>query len=55
MRKVAQAALHLDGLSPFRYGGLEMEEALDALQNSLEQITKKGALPVAQVCNACND
>jgi hypothetical protein len=51
----AQAALHLDGLAPFRYGGLEMEEALAALQCSLEQIVKKGALPVTQVSNACND
>ena len=51
----AQAALHLDGLAPFRYGGLEMEEALDALQSSLEQIAKKGALRVAQVNNDYND
>lgn len=51
----AQAALHLDGLAPFRYGGLEMEEALEALQHSLEQIVKKGAQPVAQVNNASND
>jgi hypothetical protein len=45
----AQAALHLDGIAPFRYGGLEMEEALDALQSSLEQLEKKGVLPVTQV------
>jgi Transposase, Mutator family len=51
----AQAALHLDGLAPFRYGGLEMEEALEALQSSLEQIAKKGALPVTQVNNGSND
>ncbi len=52
---LAQAALHLDGLAPFRYGGLEMEEALDALQSSLEQIAKKGGLLVAQVNNGCSD
>ena len=50
----AQAALHLDGLAPFRYGGLEMEEALDALQSSLEQLAKKGALLVAQANNGSN-
>jgi hypothetical protein len=32
-----------------------MEEALDALQSSLEQLTKKGALQVAQVTNGSND
>jgi hypothetical protein len=47
----AQAALHLDGIAPFRYGGLEMQEALDALQSSLEQLEKKGVLPVTQVPN----
>lgn len=51
----AQAALHLDGLAPFRYGGLEMEEALSALQNSLEQVAKKGEPRVAQANNGCND
>ncbi|HLZ57589.1 MAG TPA: transposase [Ktedonosporobacter sp.] len=48
----AQAAVHLDGLAPFRYGGLEMQEALDALQSSLEQVEKKGARPVTQADNA---
>ena len=28
----AQAAMHMDGLAPFRYGGLQMQEGLDALQ-----------------------
>lgn len=45
----AQAAVHLDGLAPFRYAGLQMQEGLDALQESLEQIEKKGELPVTQV------
>lgn len=44
-----QAAVHLDGLAPFRYAGLQMQEGLDALQESLEQIEKKGGLPVTQV------
>lgn len=51
----AQAAFHLDGLAPFRSGGAEMEEALDALQTSLEQITKKGARRVAHAGSDCND
>jgi hypothetical protein len=51
----AQAALHLDGLAPFRYGGLEMEEALAALQNSLEHIAQKGGLQVTQASNDSND
>jgi hypothetical protein len=51
----AQAAFHLDGLAPFRSGGLEREEALEALESSLEQIAKKRALRVAQVNNDDND
>lgn len=44
----AQGALHFDGLAPFRYGGLEMQEALAALHTSLEVVQKKGEPPVAQ-------
>jgi hypothetical protein len=47
----AQAAVHVDGSAPLRYGGLEMQEALDILHRSLEQIEKKGALPVTPVPN----
>lgn len=44
----AQGALHFDGLAPFRFGGLEMQEALDVLHTSLEAIQKKGALSATQ-------
>jgi len=47
----AQAAVHVDGSAPLRYGGLEMQEALATLHRSLEQIEKKGALPVTPVPN----
>lgn len=51
----AQAAVHTDGIAPFHYGGLAMQEALDAVQQSLEQVAKKGALRVIPVSSGCND
>jgi hypothetical protein len=44
----AQAAVHEDGLAPFRYGGLQMQEGLDALHESLSQLAKKGEPLVTQ-------
>jgi hypothetical protein len=37
-----QAAMNFDGLAPFDYAGLNMDEALFDLQNSLERLEKKG-------------
>lgn len=51
----AQAAVHVDGIAPFRYGGLEMQEALDTLQSSLAQLEKKGGLPVTQAPSGFTD
>lgn len=37
-----QAAIHVDGLAPFEYAGLKMDEALTYLQQSLQLLQKKG-------------
>jgi hypothetical protein len=51
----AQAALHQGNLAPFRLGGLQMQQALDALEASLSRIKEKGALPVTQENNDFRD
>jgi hypothetical protein len=37
-----QAAIHVDGLAPFEYAGLKMDEALTRVQQSLQRLQKKG-------------
>jgi hypothetical protein len=37
-----QTAVNVDGLAPFDYAGLRMDEALSQIQQSLEQLEKKG-------------
>jgi len=37
-----QAAIHVDGLAPFEYAGLKMDEALTHIQQSLQRLQKKG-------------
>lgn len=37
-----EGALNIDGLKPFGYAGLEMQEALTPIQTSLEKLEKKG-------------
>ncbi|MGO8948137.1 MAG: hypothetical protein ACLQUY_10835 [Ktedonobacterales bacterium] len=39
-----QAIINRDGLQPFRFGALAMEEALDEVDQSLAILEKKGAL-----------
>jgi hypothetical protein len=41
-----QTAIHFDGLAPFHYGGLSMDEALSDLQESLARLEKKGSSPI---------
>jgi hypothetical protein len=37
-----QTAVNVDGLAPFDYAGLRMDEALTHIEQSLEQVEKKG-------------
>lgn len=37
-----QTAVNVEGLAPFEYAGLRMDEALSAIEQSLEQVEKKG-------------
>lgn len=39
-----EGALNIDGITPFGYGGLAMQEALDQIHTSLAQLEKKGQL-----------
>jgi hypothetical protein len=39
-----QTAVNVDGLAPFDYAGLRMDEALTHIEQSLEQLEKKGRL-----------
>src|SRR5947209_1709581 len=39
-----EGALTIDGLKPFGYAGLEMQEALSKIQTSLSQLEKGGEL-----------
>src|SRR6266849_6374030 len=39
-----EGALNIDGIPPFGYGGLAMQEALDQIHTSLAQLEKKGRL-----------
>ena len=39
---MVEAALNVESLAPFDYGGLAMQEALTHLQTSLERLEKKG-------------
>ncbi len=41
---MVEGALNIDGLKPFGYAGLEMQEALTHIQTSLEKLEKRGAL-----------
>jgi hypothetical protein len=38
-----EGALNIDGLKPFGYAGLQMQEALGMIQTSLEQLEKGGS------------
>ena len=40
-----EGALNIDGLKPFGYAGLEMQEALSTIQTSLEKLEKGGSEP----------
>jgi hypothetical protein len=37
-----QSAVNVEGLAPFEYAGLRMDEALSSIEGSLEQLEKKG-------------
>ena len=37
-----EGALNLNGITPFQYGGLQMEEALTDMQSSLNRLQKGG-------------
>ena len=39
-----EGALNIDGLKPFGYAGLEMQEALSKIQTSLSKLEKGGEL-----------
>jgi hypothetical protein len=39
---MVEGALNIDGLTPFQYGGLAMQEALTKIQTSLEKLEKRG-------------
>ncbi len=39
---MVEGALNIDGLTPFQYGGLAMQEALTKIQTSLEKLEKGG-------------
>jgi hypothetical protein len=39
---MVEAALNVESLAPFDYGGLAMQEALTHIQTSLERLEKKG-------------
>jgi hypothetical protein len=41
---MVEGALNIDGLKPFGYAGLEMQEALMHIQTSLEKLEKRGEL-----------
>src|SRR6266571_5764954 len=41
---MVEGALNIDGLKPFGYAGLEMQEALTHIQTSLEKLEKRGEL-----------
>jgi hypothetical protein len=38
-----EGALNLDGVTPFQYGGLRVEEALTRIQTSLTRLQKGGS------------
>jgi hypothetical protein len=37
-----EGAFNIDGLKPFGYAGLQMQEALSTIQTSLEKLEKRG-------------
>jgi hypothetical protein len=37
-----EGALNLESITPFQYGGLAVQEALNTIQTSLERLVKKG-------------
>jgi hypothetical protein len=39
---MVEAALNVESLAPFDYGGLTMQEVLTHIQTSLERLEKKG-------------
>ena len=39
---MVEGALNIDGIKPFGYAGLEMQEALTTIQTSLEKLVKGG-------------
>jgi hypothetical protein len=39
---MVEGALNIDGLKPFGYAGLQMQEALSKIQTSLEKLEKGG-------------
>jgi len=41
---MVEGALNIDGLKPFGYAGLQMQEALSTIQTSLEKLEKGGEL-----------
>jgi len=41
---MVEGALNIDGLKPFDYAGLQMQEALTHIQTSLEKLEKRGEL-----------
>lgn len=41
---MVEGALNIDGLKPFGYAGLQMQEALTHIQTSLEKLEKRGEL-----------
>jgi hypothetical protein len=41
---MVEGALNIDGLKPFGYAGLQMQEALSKIQTSLEKLEKGGEL-----------
>jgi hypothetical protein len=47
-----QAAINFDGLAPFHYAGMSMDEALVSLQESLLRLEKKGNLSIRPARNA---
>lgn len=49
---MVEGALTIDGLKPFGYAGLQMQEALTHIQTSLEKLEKRGELSPKQAATA---
>jgi hypothetical protein len=49
---MVEGALNIDGLKPFGYAGLQMQEALTHIQTSLEKLEKRGELSTKHATSA---